>query len=141
MPSYAEIYLRNIYEVVLSRHNSFSFSLIDFRDTPFFDRTFAIITAHNPYNQPLRSEENRLLDQKLYSDLYSDYEFLHAKGCLEDHCEDGYLVYDITLEDAIEIGRKYSQYAIFYNSGDTLSYISCADKRVIVEKKRLGRGL
>lgn len=136
MPCYPEIYRRNIYEVELPPHNTFSFSLIDFSDTLFFDRTFAIITAHNPQNQQLRPEENSLLNQKLYSDLYSGYDLLHARGCLEGHCEDGYLVYDITLEDAIDIGRKYSQYAIFYNSGHTLSYISCEEKKVVVEKKR-----
>ncbi|WP_345978229.1 DUF3293 domain-containing protein [Sulfurimonas sp. HSL3-7] len=96
------------------------------------------MTAHNPHNQQLQREENRLLNQKLYSDLYSDYEILDARGCLEEHCEEGYLVYDITLEDAIDIGRKYSQYSIFYNSGYTLSYISCEEKNVVVEKKRKG---
>jgi hypothetical protein len=136
MLSYAEIYLRNIYEVVLAPHNSIFFSLTDFRDSLFFDRTFAIITAHNPQNRDLPKTANRLLDQKLYSHLYSRYELLRARGCLEEHCEEGYLVYDITLDDAIDIGRRYSQYAIFYNSGDALSYISCEDKKVIIEKKR-----
>lgn len=136
MLSYAEIYLRNIYEVELAPHTTFFFSLIDFTDTPFFDRTFAIITAHNPKNRQLHKTENRLLERKLYSDLYSGYELLRARGCLEEHCEEGYLAYEITLDDAIDIGRKYGQYAIFYNSGDALKYISCEDKHVIIEKKR-----
>ncbi len=136
MPCYSEIYLRNIYEIELSPYTTYSFSLTDFIDTLFFDRTFAIITAQNPHNQQLRPEENSMLNQKLYSELCSGYVLLNARGCLEEHCEDGYLVYDITLEDAVDIGRKYRQYAIFYNSGDKLNYILCEDKKVIVEKKR-----
>ncbi|MGB5964793.1 MAG: DUF3293 domain-containing protein [Sulfurimonadaceae bacterium] len=136
MPDYQEIYLRNSYEVELSVDSTFTFSLIDFQDNIFYDRPFAIITAFNPQNKALPYQENRLRNQILYSELNSRYELITAKGCLNGHCEEGYLVFDISLPDATAIGSKYEQFALFFNSSERLSYIRCEDKKIIVTKER-----
>lgn len=135
MPDYKEIYLRNVYEVDLDPDKKIYFSLEHFTDHPIFDSPFAIITAHNPGNRKHNEEENRRRDRLLYNDLHNDYTLLRATGCLEGHCESGYAVLGISLEEALEIGRSYGQYAIFYNSGNSQMYVRCDDQRVIVKRE------
>lgn len=136
MSDYRDIYLRNIYEVELPAGTLFHFSLSDFDDASFFDRSFAIITANNPYNRPLSNEENRARNRSLYNELNSNWHTLRAKGSLDEHSEEGYLVYGIPLSEAIGIALRYGQYALFYNTTETLEYIECKNGKVIVSKRR-----
>ena len=144
MSDYYEIYLRNSYKVEFSAYRSFTFSLIDFEDHPFFDNGESFTTspiavsgtASDPGNQPLSAEENRARNRQLYNELNSSYMLLPAQGCYKEHCEEGYLVYAITLEEALKRGREHGQFAVFYNSGKELLYIKCEDKSVIVKKER-----
>jgi len=129
---YASIYLRNQYEVDLTPTQTFIFSLIDLRTHTLFQNSFAIITAHNPQNMILSHRENALRNQLLYSELYKDYKVLKAVGCLEEHCEAGYLVYDIEYKEALRVGLKYKQYAIFYCDTKSLRYVACQSEEVIV---------
>ncbi len=71
----------------------------------------------------------------LYSKLNSDT-VLKATGCHKDHCKDGYLVFDMTLTDALSIGREYEQMAIFYNDGKKLMYIDCKKSEEMVVRSR-----
>jgi len=134
MPTLSEIYFRNLYEVELSDKSTFIFSLQNFKPDSFFNRPFAIITAGNPNNIDLTSEENAKHNALLYSELNSS-NVLHAKGCYLDHCEDGYLIYNMSLKSALALGRKYEQVAIFYNDTNCLMYIDCKKESVISEKK------
>lgn len=136
MHNYKEIYLRNRYEIELPDNDILSFSLIDFTDNRFFDRPFGIVTASNPLNTTLDDEENRHRNEALYNELNSRYEILPAKGSLENHEEEGYLLFDITVSELLEIGQKYDQYAIFYNAVDRLMYLECENGKVIAEKER-----
>ena len=136
MPDYAKIYLHNRYEIVLSSHTTYTFSLKHFTDDPLFDSTFAIITAFNPHNNTLSYQENHFRNQKLYKELNSKYDILEAKGCHEGHCEEGFLVFDINFQAAIELGQKYEQYAVFYNEVSVSKYVNCENGEVIVEKER-----
>lgn len=135
MPDYKEIYFRNVYEVDIDPDTKLFFSLENFIDHPFFDTPFAIITAYNPGNRKLNQTENRERDRLLYKELYNDYTLLQATGCLEGHCERGYAVLGITLEEAVKIGCSYDQYAIFYNSVSCQMYVRCDDQRVIVKRE------
>ena len=130
-----EIYFKNIYEVALSSGKLQSFSLEHFTNNHFFDRPFAIITASNPLNVYLSSSENERRNALLYSELNS-YSVLNARGCHEEHCEDGYLVFDMTLADALLLGQKYAQVAIFYNDSKRLMYVDCKNAKVMVERSR-----
>ncbi len=134
MTDYREIYLHNIYEVVLSRTSTFSFSLQKLHYHNIFDRPFGIITASNPNNILLSDDENSQRNQQLYKDLNA-YETLEAQGCYKGHCEKGYLVFEIGLDTALVLGRRYDQYAVFYSDGDCLKYMECATKKVIIKKK------
>ncbi len=136
MPDYTKIYFHNIYEIVLTSDTTYTFSLRSFIDNPFFERPFGIITAYNPNNNTLSEEENLSKNQKLYNELNSKYELLEAKGSYKGHCEEGFLVFDITLAEAVEIGRRHEQFAIFYNSVKTLMYVDCEEKKVVVERRR-----
>jgi len=74
---------------------------------------------------------------QLYNALYSkEYEILKATGCLDGHCETGFLIYDISLDEALKLGRLYEQYAIFFNDTKYLKYILCESEEVVVEIKR-----
>ena len=136
MPDYAKVYLHNRYEVVLSSHTTYTFSLLPFIDNPLFDRPFAIVTAFNPHNNILSYQENLSRNKKLYIELNSKYDLLEAIGCHEGHCEEGYLIFDISFNAAIELGQKYEQYAVFYNAVSVLKYVNCENAEVIVEKER-----
>ena len=136
MPDYQKLYLHNNYEIGLDDGSFFSFSLVNFQNNTLFDQSFAIVTAHNPMNLPLSDIENAILNKKLYNELYNNYRLLPAEGCYKGHCEAGFLIFDISLKEALNVGRKYRQYAIFYNSDETLQYVECKNEKVIVERKR-----
>ena len=136
-PDYKSLYFRNRYEIERPSASPFIFSLEHFIDSTFFDRPFSIITAFNPHNTVLPLEENLQRNEQLYSTLYSKgYEVLKATGCLEGHCEEGFLIYDISLSEALDLGLQYEQYAIFYSDGECLKYVACETKDIIVEKIR-----
>jgi len=129
----SEIYFRNRYEVELSDATTFTFSLQTLETDPFFSRPFAIITAGNPKNIDLSIEENSARNALLYSELNSN-DVLNAKGCYLEHCEEGYLIYDLPLDTALALGRKYEQVAIFYNDTKRLMYVDCYDEGIISER-------
>jgi len=129
----AEIYYRNVYEVALSTTSTFNFSLQNYKTNTFFETKFAIITAGNPNNIDLPSEENRARNRELYSRLNSSA-LLNVRGCYLEHCEDGYLIYNIALEAALVLGREYEQVAIFYNDSKNLMYVDCKSESVISER-------
>ena len=134
MPDFEVIYRKNVYTVETSP-TSFTFSLGTFKNNTFFDRPFGIITAWNPDNTNLTSIENILRNQKLYKDLYQ-YETLVAVGCCKEHCESGYLVFGVSLDDLIALAQKYNQFAVFFNDGKYLKYVRCEDFEEIVGLKR-----
>jgi len=134
MPNFEVIYRKNVYKVETSP-TPFTFSLDTFKNSPFFDRPFGIITAWNPDNRTLSSTENEERNLKLYSDLYS-CETLKAVGCYQKHCESGYLVFDISLDQLIVLGQKYNQFAVFFSDGKYLKYVRCEDVEEIVAIKR-----
>ena len=134
LPDYKEIYTHNRYEIILPDTTSFYFSLHHLPQHSIFTRPFAIVTAFNPQNKVLSKDENMYRDRELYSKLYS-YETLKATGCYEEHSEPGYLVFDISLESAIALGREFEQFAIFYYDRSCLMYLGCEKRSVIVSKK------
>ncbi len=133
MLSLSEIYFRNVYEVELTSNKHFTFSLINYNPDAFFEKPFAIITAGNPNNITLTATENEARNALLYSELNST-KVLKARGCYLAHCEEGYLVYDLSLEEALALGRKYEQIAIFYNDTKRLMYVDCKKESVICER-------
>lgn len=118
-------------------HNS---NIIDFTidtlpsDAPL-DKTFAILTAWNPNNQPLSLEENTVRNTQLFALLLQrSYAFDEALGYLDEHSEESYCIYGIDFEEAIDLGRMFDQYAIFYRSMESVGYYECASGDTITKR-------
>lgn len=81
---------------------------------------WALITAYNPYSQCLSVAENQQRHQKLLDDIQSrQLSILPAMGkdpTGEWTPEASVLILDISLTEAIEIGRLFEQNAIVYGS-------------------------
>ena len=99
------------------------------------DVPFAILTAWNPNNQPLSLKENNQRNTKLFVLLLdNNYRFDEALGYLDEHSEESYCIYEISFEEAIELGKTFEQYAIFYRSPTHVGYYECGTKLAITER-------
>ena len=127
-----EIYKKNMF-LLKNDDKDLWFSLNSPLESIYYKKPFAILTAWNPNNKPTNDKENTTANDLLKADL-SKYEVLDSIGKYNDHQEDSFLVYDISLEEALSLGVKYNQYSIFYNDTNKLSYIECSSKRILVEK-------
>ena len=133
---YKETYLYNNYEI----DDDFIFNLKDFdkyKNNSLFTKNFAIITAFNPQNELLSCIENQDRHILLRKDIEKlKFKYLYARGFLDDHSEDGYLIYDISFNEAINLASKYEQYAIFYNNykDKKLGYYECESKLTLIER-------
>lgn len=79
-------------------------------------KRFVIITAHNPYplilNKSLNLVRNNLLEKflkKFKLKYYSSF------GELCQHCEDSFIVFDISLYQARFLAKKFGQISILQN--------------------------
>lgn len=127
-----EIYKEN--EFLLKRDDKeLWFSISKPLNQVHYERSFAILTAWNPNNIPTTATENATVNLKLKAYL-SKYEVLDSIGKYNNHQEDSFLVYDISLENTLALGVKYNQYSTFYNDTNKLSYIECSTKRVLISK-------
>ena len=127
-----EIYKENEF-LLKSDNQNLWFTLNNPLSVAYYSRKFAILTAWNPNNKPTTDIDNSSANKILKDDL-SKYEVVDSIGKYKDHQEDSYLVYDISIEDALILGVKYNQYSIFYNDTYALSYIECSSNGVLVSK-------
>ena len=94
----------------------------------FSNRTFAIITAYNPRSQVLSNEENYFRHLQLQNVLQKKaFETSPSTGQSPDGSwsEAGFLVFDIGLDEALEIGRSFEQHAILYGQGNRVALAWC----------------
>jgi hypothetical protein len=94
---------------------------------PPFPRTFAIITAWNPMDRKLSDEENQREDEALRRDLrLRNLSYFRATGCSPDlsHREPGWAV-EMPKADAIALGKRFGQRAIWWVAGDELLLVNC----------------
>ena len=108
-----EIYKENEFLLKTNKEELW-FSITNPLDEVYYSRKFAILTAWNPNNKPTTDTENSTTNKMLKADL-SKYEILDSIGKYNDHKEESYLVYDISLKESLDLGLKYKQYSIFYN--------------------------
>jgi hypothetical protein len=127
-----EIYKDNMF-LLKAENKDLWFSVMSPLDSDYYKRTFAILTAWNPNNKPTTDTENSTANTKLKADL-SKYEVLDSIGKYNDHEEESFLVYDISIDNAFILSVKYNQYSVFYNDTNKLSYYECSSKRILVEK-------
>lgn len=92
-------------------------------------REFVIITAYATTGETWTDERNQEADQRLLTEL-------QGRGCtpiritgydpVTGHAEPGWAA-DLTLDEALELGRDFLQDAIFVVQGDALLVSSCAN--------------
>ena len=98
----------------------------------FEGRRFAIITAHNPRSERLSSEENARRHAELERDLKAlGLEYAPSTGESPDGSwlEEGFSVFGVSLEQALELGRKYGQHAIVWGEGGRVALGWCETNR------------
>lgn len=101
-----------------------------------FKHGFVIITGWNPDTARHDKVKNDQTNLMLFKDLLdTEYEFDEAYSYLEDHVTESYCVYGMGLEEAIELGKKYHQLAIFYSGPQGLGYFDTSKEEPILSTK------
>lgn len=94
----------------------------------FGRRKFAIITAHNPKSVRLHEQENQKrhvqLEQNL-KELGLEYALSAGESPDGTWVEEGFTVFDLGFEAALELGRKYGQHAILWGEGEKVCLAWC----------------
>ena len=130
---YMDIYKMNHFKI-----NDIVFSFEDIPEGRLFSKTFAILTAWNPNNEPtndaINAENNEQLEKELQ---HMGLSFDRAVGYLDDHKEESYCVFDISFAQAIELGKMFHQYSIFYNDIKSLGYYEVKTSKAILVKCHL----
>jgi len=103
------------------------FAIEDMPDHELFGKPFAIITACNPNNKTMDAATNVARQQALEHELKRrGLRFESALGYLEQHYEESFCVYDISLQEALDLGRKFCQYSVFYHGDKCVGYYEVA---------------
>lgn len=103
----------------------FSFQFLP-KDKSFLETPFAIISAQNP-NMKIGIKSNKELHDNLVKRSFN-YESYETLGELCGHIEDSVIFYNIPKDEAINIGKEYSQESIVFNDGQEISIINCTSK-------------
>lgn len=107
----------------------FSFQFLP-KDKKFFSKSFAIISAQNPYMLNNKSLDNKILhDDFLASLIYSNYEYYETAAELCGHIEDCIIIYNIPKDESINIGKKLNQESIVFFENDEISIINCSNSK------------
>lgn len=81
-------------------------------------KTWAFVTAYNPFSELLTEKENQIRQKNLVEQLKkNNFRFLngYGKGADENwQAEPSVLVFAIALDEAISISRKFGQNAIVF---------------------------
>ena len=88
---------------------------------------FAIVTAHNPMDMRLDEFKNNERNEILRKDLLQS-NFIHREiiGCSEDHThQELSFVVKCKLKQAIQMGNKFEQRAIFWVEENKLQIVDC----------------
>ena len=94
--------------------------------------TLHVITAWNPPNIPRAANENNRANDLLRSEIESrGHEVINARGSdpKSPYFEDSWAVVGMDEEEAILLGRKFEQAAIFCITRNRQTVLGCDDKR------------
>lgn len=96
--------------------------------------SFAILTASNPLNKVLTGIENKALNSELFKEIIAmEYDFHEAVGYLNEHYEESYCIYGIPFDKALELGKKYNQFAIFFSSKNEFDYYISDGQKLLIQ--------
>ncbi|KKN77441.1 hypothetical protein LCGC14_0360000 [marine sediment metagenome] len=88
------------------------------KNSPLKNQQFAVLTAENPGNQPLNAEENTARNVKLIADLKALGKIaIPVEGRYGGPVENSFLVFGLTNEQALELGKKYGQESVLTPKG------------------------
>ena len=99
----------------------------------FGGRAFALVTAQNPQSTPLSEEKNRERNGRLEQHLLAkNYPYGPSLGKSTDGSweEAGFTVFDLSLGEALELGREFGQHAVVYGEGERVALAWCEDGRL-----------
>ena len=110
-------------------------------DSKYFRIPFAIITAWNPMNNSHSLESNIAMNKQLKEKIESlKYVYKSTVGKCDGHSEDSFIVYRLPKRLALELGREFKQYSIFYNDRCYLEYITCDDESILLQSRVANKG-
>ena len=107
---------------------AFTLDVEETGDILFSGRAFAIVTAHNPRSEKLPDEENERRHKELERVLLERRAtFGPSMGESPDGAwrEEGVVVYDVSFEGALELGRMFEQHAVLYGEGERVALVWC----------------
>lgn len=123
------IYERAVYEAELDgRRVVFHFETVSEGEAPV--ETLAIITAWNPAELRPEQAVNERANARLATEIErGGRRAFPARGrnVSGTHVEPSFAVVNIDRREAVALGRRYAQAAVFYWDGREASIISCLD--------------
>ena len=98
---------------------------------------FAVITACNPMSSGQRDEDAASTVRLRKHIARSGHKRHRVTGASPDwsHQEAGFAVWNLTLEEAVAIGREFQQRAVFWVEGGGIEVVSCENG----ERKFVGK--
>ena len=94
-----------------------------------FPNQFSIITAYNPLNNLLSSNDNIARNEILNKELVANYSWVYQINGFDketEHKENGFMFDAKSLDSACDLGEKYSQDAIYFVIDDILYVSKCS---------------
>ena len=131
---YEEVYGDAIYYASdNAEDHAFTLSKRETGATLFGGRAFTLVTAQNPQSTPLSDKENRERNERLeHYLLKQSYTYGPSLGKSTDGSweEAGFTVFDLSLGDALQLGRQFGQHAVVYGEGGRVALAWCEDGRL-----------
>lgn len=91
-------------------------------------RTWAVVTAFNPHGRPAPERQNRQRDALLSAAL-AGREVRRAINGETPYAEPSFVLLDVGLAEARELGRRFSQAAVLWGVGWRVALVWCDGRR------------
>ena len=129
--AFRQAYLETIYH---AKHGdlevAFTLHAAPTGERVFAGRTFALITAANPYSKELSDAENAERNARMQT-AFKARGFAFDSSCGTNAGltwrEDGFVVFDVPVQAMLEFGREFEQNAIVYGEEDRVALGWCFD--------------
>ena len=123
-------YLETVYVTETLR---FTLSSTDFGITVFEGRRFCLLTAANPFSQELTLAENGERNLELERQIKAlglGYSWSYGEQSDSSWREDGFVIFDVSLETAMLLARTFDQNAILYGQDARVALAWCDNEEL-----------
>ncbi len=123
-------YIETVYNTAAYR---FTLSSTDQGVELYGGRQYCVITAANPFSQTFSEAQNAVRNQHLKLEIERlGFEFDWSYGEQADQTwrEDGVVIFDVPLEAALELARKFEQNAILYGKESKVALAWCDNEEL-----------